>query len=166
MGVGDLFMDPASDDLVAFLQLLSRTRAAVVDFVSDGSLLRPPALSPSAPVQVFTSAFDGAQLAYDTVLLQAWRLDKGQGGRALLVLVVNAGQSTYTGEVVVRPSNWGLGPDELISAVVKGFTAGSLEPASAARDVKENPAALGAAGGVQIPVQLAGRSVQVLEFHL
>jgi hypothetical protein len=82
------------------------------------------------------------------------------------VLVVNAGQSSYTGDVVVWPSNWDLRPDELISAAVKVFTAGSLDRASTARHAKENPAVLGAAGAVRIPVQLAGRSVQVLEFHL
>jgi hypothetical protein len=165
MGVGDLFMDPASDDLVAFLQLLSRTRAAVVDFVSDGSLLRPPSLSPAAPVHVFTSDFDGAQQAYDTVLLQAWRLDKGHGHSSLLVLVVNAAQAIYTGDVVIRPSNWGVRAEDLVAAAVEGFTAASADAASAARPTKQNPA-VQSADGVKVPVTLAGRSVQVLEFHL
>ena len=50
MGVGDLLLDPASDDLVNFLQKLARTRSipTVLDYIVDGHVARPFVISPQA----------------------------------------------------------------------------------------------------------------------
>jgi hypothetical protein len=173
MGVGDLFMDSASDDLVAFLQLSLRTRASLVDYLSDGALLRPPQLSPAPLVGVYTSGFDGSQAAYDTVLVQAWRLPAVVGGTpgahrrgGVMVLLVNAAQQPYTGEVEIRPANWGLTEADLAVGAMKvrdlqvGAHAAHVDPHADKDDVRVS-------GGVlRVPVHLEGRSVKVLEWHL
>lgn len=172
MGVGDLFMDPASDDLVTFLQLLQTTRASLVDYLSDGALLRPPSLLPAPAVKVFTSNFDGAQLAYDTVLVQAWRLPaaaSAQHREAVMVLVVNVAETPYTGAVEVRPANWALDAGDLSAATVsvRDFAASGAAGASEAVQAQQQQgAAVDTDGSVLVPVHLPARSVKVLEWVL
>lgn len=150
MGVGDLFMDSANDDLVSFLQLLSATRLSAVNYLTYGHLLRPPALSPAPAVQVFTSTFDNTQLAYDTVLVQAW-----QQGTSVLVLVVSATDKAYEGLVTVRLADWGCSTQDCLAELTI---------------VDVDTKALVTAGAVDhklsIPVKVAPRGVTMLEFKL
>jgi hypothetical protein len=172
MGVGDLFMDSASDDLVAFLQLSLRTRASLVDYLSDGALLRPPQLSPAPLVGVYTSSFDGSQAAYDTVLVQAWRLPAVVGTPGahrrggVMVLLVNSAQQPYSGEVEICPANWDLTEADLAVGAMKvrDLHVGAHAAHVGSHADKDNARVSG--GVLRVPVHLAGRSVKVLEWRL
>lgn len=71
MGVGDLLLDSANDEIIGFLQLLARSRAAVTNFFVHGHLINPPVLRPQPTVQVVTVG--DATYDYDTVVSSAWR---------------------------------------------------------------------------------------------
>ncbi len=108
MGVGDLFLSPTNDDLVMFLHTLSTARSAALDYFVHGHLIQSPQLSPVPDVQVYTSSFTKDQSDYDTVLIQAWALDRAAEERtaSILVVLVGATQGEYAGQVDAHIINW------------------------------------------------------------
>lgn len=103
MGVGDLLLDTANDDLIAFLRLLSTSRKGVVGYFVDGHLINPPVLSPEAPAQLFTSTYDGSTLDYDSVVSSSWTRDA-----SVLVSIVRSIAEDYSFNMFVDCASWGF----------------------------------------------------------
>jgi len=102
MGVGDLMLDSANDDLISYLQLLARSRAAIVDYFVNGNMARPPVLSPEPTPQVHT--VDGIDYDYDTVITSAWRNTKG----SVVAIMASTVTEEYSGELLINFSSWGF----------------------------------------------------------
>lgn len=105
MGVGDLLLDSSNDDLIQFLQIISRTRTSYISYFVHGHLVRPPILNPKPSVQIFTSTFDKSVQQYETVQMQAWKLDDTG---AVIVALVATTTKDYTGQISMNLSLWDI----------------------------------------------------------
>ena len=150
-GVGDLMLDAANDDLIQFLKLLSRSRAAVVDYFIHGSLTSPPVLSPALVAKLASS--NGAQVDYDTVVTSSWRLGVGRGVvDSVLVLLVGVTEEDYSYTILVNFHLWGFSD-------AKQLNVWSI-------DSNGTRSLLGSVSGPmgEWDVKLSGRSARMLEF--
>lgn len=147
MGVGDLMLAEENDDLIDFLRLAARSRAAVVEYMLHGHIARPAVLDPQP--QILKATANGNLFDYDVVVSGAW--NQPETG-AVLVILAAATPTAYSGSLVVSFSNWGFVDVESLSVNIINIHGEKKQ--------------LGAVSGPDAfwDVTVPGRSVVMLEF--
>jgi len=150
MGVGDLLLSSSNDDLVGFLQLLARSRAAAVNYFVHGHLVNPPVLSPPPAVKVYN--VDGSSFDYDTIVSSAWR-SITDTERTVLVNLVGVTSVDTSMDLVVNFSTWQFDDGEELEVW-------QMSPSA-------EKTLLGTVQGplASFPVTVTGRSALILELR-
>lgn len=147
MGVGDLLLSDEYDDLVHFLQLSARSRAAVVSYMLHGYVTRPCVLDPQPPV--FVASPNGETLDFDSLVMGAW---KDPTSENVLVIFAASTMSEYSGRISISFSNWGFSDFSSLSVW--------------SIDNQGQREVLGVLSGPNAvwDIKVAGRSIAMLEF--
>lgn len=148
MGVGDLMLSAENDDLIAYLRLLARSRAAGVKYYLDGHMVRPAVLQPEPPAQLYAPS-GSDPMDFDSVASGVWKIEST--GTVLAVFTTTT-PASYSGTLTVDFSNWGY-------ETVKSLAVWSL-------DSNGQKSLLGTVEGPKafLPIALQGRSISMLEF--
>jgi len=174
MGVSDLLLAPEHRTLVDFLKRLASYRTLSLSHMFDGSLARPPVLSP--PPRVHTSRVKHAHfplLQYDSVSASAWLEPSRRTVRVILVSTVAAvdaredsnGDCAYEGRLVVHTADWHLpSSDSDQYAVSRVAEDGTVTPMGVFAASPAPPIPGGMPGrAFEVPVAVMSRNVLVLD---
>ena len=107
MGVGDLMLSADNDDLIAYLRLLARSRAAGIDYFLHGHMIRPAVVNPVPPALIY-SLSSSEQYDYDSLASSVYKLEDKN---TVLAVFTTTTLTSYEGDLKVNFSNWGFPSD-------------------------------------------------------